>query len=419
MKAIEALLIRAKDHITRSSSHHRKLQRRVPGPVDRNRNLALANGDMVALRMALIWFCWLLLGCFGRSEKVEVVLDGRLTELEFDQWTMASVAASVAKNVTGAGCESDGCVAEMLCGEMAQALAQTLFQQVEEAVATRRTDLIAAAADDARDFVIPCREKKAGRLAALAEANAANWLPKSLKRGLDAAERALRFSDDETTRTVYETFRGMWDASFEGFEARTYEKLCEELDPGGRIHEGGLYLSHDDIFATKDAQAKRECFISALMDAAPAHAIEIGFNAGHSAAMLLSLFPTASMEIYDLCRYDYTLRGLTKLRQRFPLSEIVFLCGDSALTLTDVVRKNEEETRRADFVFVDGAHTYEAALRDLRNAHSRSKRPGATLVVDDCSGDVYRAWTDVMKEGLVTPHRPGVCWRGLCIGHTV
>ena len=383
----------------------------------------------------------LLLVVAVEGERLEVAMEGRSLSVEFDAAqdlgaTLKRKAESFVRThalVSGVGCDKDpDCVAQKLCASMALVCAQRRFDDANEAIATRNTANIASAANAARDLSLDfdglkqCGAFEAGKIASLAEANAANWLNGELRRGLDAARRALTYVDDAEGRRTLESFQGIWDSSFEGFEANTYEAVCQELTgmarPEDRTHEGGLYLSHADVFETNDAQRKRECFVSAILETEPLdHALEIGFNAGHSAAMLLSI-TNASMEIYDLCEHPYTLPALTKLRDRFQEHDIFFLCGDSKLTLPDVLEKQklmlEDKKQSPDFVFIDGGHTYETALADIRHTHQRANHD-ATVVVDDCSGDVYSAWQTALSEGLVAERHKGVCWRGLCIGRII
>jgi len=183
-------------------------------------------------------------------------------------------------------------------------------------------------------------------------------------------------------------------------------------------------------------------------------ALEVGFNGGHSAALLLSstsndggdddeggvrgagsrqtlgsvpkspLRPHASraevsLSAFDLCAHAYTLPAAKHLNKVFP-GRLDLTCGDSQVTLWDLVNHQANVTEpRADlfdFAFVDGLHTTETTLSDLRAARQLSRR-GATVVLDDCpSPPVLSAWAQLVREGLISPKHPGICWRGMCIG---
>jgi hypothetical protein len=72
-------------------------------------------------------------------------------------------------------------------------------------------------------------------------------------------------------------------------------------------------------------------------------ALEVGFNAGHSAALLLATFPRASLRSFDLCAHVYTKSNAAWLQTQFEASNInrfngtyprfALSCGNSRETL--------------------------------------------------------------------------------------
>jgi predicted O-methyltransferase YrrM len=109
----------------------------------------------------------------------------------------------------------------------------------------------------------------------------------------------------------------------------------------------------------KRLELKRRCVLStaavALSGEAP-HVLEIGFNAGHSAAMFLSVFEKASVTSFDLCLHEYSGGGYELLREEFGRDRVEMLCGDSQETLPRAARERGEMAGGSQVVLVDGGH---------------------------------------------------------------
>jgi predicted O-methyltransferase YrrM len=155
--------------------------------------------------------------------------------------------------------------------------------------------------------------------------------------------------------------------------------------------------------------------------------LEVGFNGGHSAAMFLSLTGlNYKLDAYDICAHSYTIPAAELIAQRFP-HRFRLTCGDSQITLWDKVNQQQQRdySRQSitqllpdlyDFSFIDGLHTFEGALSDLKAARLLSKK-GGIVVLDDCFDEpVLYAWLQMVDEGLVSPLNQGLCWREICIG---
>ena len=300
---------------------------------------------------------------------------------------------------------------------------------------------------------------RAARVAADAEVMALNWLgPEHARAGVEAASRALEYAREEgdaraiaILERAKRAFESVDAGSFEAFEERTYGELMSRLsaiatrDAGVAGHEGGLFLAETRDYANERgppstavarARAKRESWVHALLDALGdavtrrdgaggrggrgLRALEVGFNSGHSAAMLLSVAPPdASLVAYDLCEHAYSAAARDAVAESFA-GRFEIVCGDSTATLATAAAAAARAPSAAipfDFVFVDGGHSLEVASADLRHV-VRLARRGAKLVVDDCDLlDVHDAWRAAVDAGLVMEHYRGVSWNGLCIGH--
>ena len=259
-------------------------------------------------------------------------------------------------------------------------------------------------------------------------------------------------------------------STFRGFERSCYGNIIRDLTHrmySARSYvEGGIFNADSSYPGVLPANRKRECYAAALLDelSLPAFAIdgrarskhrvvrtlEIGFNGGHSSAVILSLTaasraeachgdaaavdasPQVKVVAFDICRHSYTSSNAEYLNTTsFGLGRLELRCGDSQ---TDLPRyaaewkarrmagQNDDNSSEEDLeppfslVFVDGNHSYHAALSDLEASRSVSA-PGALVIVDDCDQQtVARAWRQFLSNGGAVPYRRGVCWESMCIG---
>lgn len=104
----------------------------------------------------------------------------------------------------------------------------------------------------------------------------------------------------------------------------------------------------------------------------PERILEIGFNAGHSACMWLTMSPTAKLTSVDISTSESTNTGAAFVKEKFG-ERFDFICHDSK-TVYDLVKDF-----KFDLVIVDGGHTEEDAYCDLE----LTKRLGAKYVIVD------------------------------------
>jgi hypothetical protein len=102
--------------------------------------------------------------------------------------------------------------------------------------------------------------------------------------------------------------------------------------------------------------------------------MEIGFNAGHSSAFVLSLLPDVRVDSYDICFHPYTKPNSLKVKKKFG-KRFDFFQTDSRDIKPEVVAKN-----KYDILFVDGNHKLDFVENDFNIAFG-AKIP--FMVVDD------------------------------------
>jgi hypothetical protein len=130
---------------------------------------------------------------------------------------------------------------------------------------------------------------------------------------------------------------------------------------------------------------------------------ETGFNAGFSAWVFLQASPATRVHSFDLGMYGYTQRAKQHIDEAFT-GRHELIRGDSQETLPAFSRQHPGLT--FDLIFIDGGHTYEVALADLRNMRAMANA-GTIVVIDDitpwrpCGVGPTAAWLQSLREGLV------------------
>ena len=130
--------------------------------------------------------------------------------------------------------------------------------------------------------------------------------------------------------------------------------------------------------------------------------LQVGFNGGHSADLLLSYSdPDSTLVSFDLGEHSYVNMCNSEIEKKFPGRHTLIL-GDSMKTLPEFTINN---MAKYDFIFVDGGHTYEIASSDFDCALKLGKE-GSTIVLDDViftkelEASYSKGPTDVWKLNL-------------------
>jgi hypothetical protein len=116
-------------------------------------------------------------------------------------------------------------------------------------------------------------------------------------------------------------------------------------------------------------------------------ALEIGFNAGHSTAIMLLANPSLTVRAFDTCGLAYTRPCLVFLNAVFG-NRITLVGGLSQETVS------VDQERGYDLLHIDADHTYPAVAADLDNSLPKCVN-GAVVVMDD-----YEAGNDVARATL-------------------
>ncbi len=87
------------------------------------------------------------------------------------------------------------------------------------------------------------------------------------------------------------------------------------------------------------------------------HLTEIGFNAGHSSSIILSLFDDVKVSSYDVGMYDITISNGEIVKNKFP--------NRFDLTIKDSKELNPSDISNSNILFIDGSHDYPEVRSDI------------------------------------------------------
>lgn len=106
--------------------------------------------------------------------------------------------------------------------------------------------------------------------------------------------------------------------------------------------------------------------------------MEIGFNAGHSAEVLLTN-PNVVLTSFDLGTHNYVLPAKEYINMHFPNRHTLVL-GDSTITVPNYIENNKGV--KFDVIFIDGGHDYIVAKTDMENCFHLSHKD-TIVILDD------------------------------------
>lgn len=130
----------------------------------------------------------------------------------------------------------------------------------------------------------------------------------------------------------------------------------------------------------------RECLVGRQV-------LETGFNFGMSALAMLWARPDIHVVSFDIGQWECTKVGKEYIDRRFP-GRHHLVTGSSLDTLVPWLNG-----LHFDFALVDGGHSYREAMFDITAMHGHVRK----IMVDDTNApDVYSAYTDACRLGLIT-----------------
>ena len=108
-------------------------------------------------------------------------------------------------------------------------------------------------------------------------------------------------------------------------------------------------------------------------------AMEIGFNAGHSADIMLKNNPELNLISFDLGDHGYSLLGKQYIDATYP-GRHTLIIGDSTMSIPKFIK--DFPGKKFDLLYIDGGHEYEIAKADLENCRNLAHKE-SIFILDD------------------------------------
>eukprot|EP00927_Polykrikos_kofoidii_P075671 TRINITY_DN7204_c1_g1_i1.p1 TRINITY_DN7204_c1_g1~~TRINITY_DN7204_c1_g1_i1.p1 ORF type:complete len:308 (-),score=42.98 TRINITY_DN7204_c1_g1_i1:74-973(-) len=126
---------------------------------------------------------------------------------------------------------------------------------------------------------------------------------------------------------------------------------------------------------------------------------EIGFNAGHSAALFLNANPLANLYSFDIAQFKYTIGNLMLMKELFT-DRFEFILGSSEASVPEFNKMRPDV--KCDVISVDGDHSTEGTYNDLVNMRKLASCRNWVLMDDAGWKSTNTAWQKAKDDGIIT-----------------
>ena len=153
-----------------------------------------------------------------------------------------------------------------------------------------------------------------------------------------------------------------------------------------------LYSKGHEIFEGHSQMIDRQVVLlkELASDKSLRNALEIGFNAGHSAELFLK-DTTLNLISFDIAKWDYTPTSKEYIDTTYPHRHELII-GNSTKTVPEYIENNPN--KKFDLIYIDGGHDIKISKADLKNCRKLAHRE-TMVVMDDTvySKKWERQWT--------------------------
>jgi len=162
-------------------------------------------------------------------------------------------------------------------------------------------------------------------------------------------------------------------------KARKYidNNLLPIIKSTGESLEGNVFMKHKTYQYDQKFVNKQKNLIIVSSQTNNKKCLEIGFNAGFSALLMLLSNPNIELTCIDIGEHKYTIPCFNKIKEDFS-SRINLIIGDSTKILPVL------NGFKYDLIHIDGGHSKNIAEKDILNSFMLSKN-GTTFIMDDYS----------------------------------
>lgn len=162
--------------------------------------------------------------------------------------------------------------------------------------------------------------------------------------------------------------------------------------------EGNCFTMHNTFVRNEDLISKRVNLMEIARHGKKI--LELGFNAGHSALLLLlGALPDTEITFVDIGIHPYVPPCFQYLNSKFPAAKLLLL-GDSRLYLPQIVLKDNQR-EIYDVIHMDGGHDKDCVVNDMILLYLLLKK-GGIMIVDDADGFILEQTHRFLQLGLFT-----------------
>jgi predicted O-methyltransferase YrrM len=173
-------------------------------------------------------------------------------------------------------------------------------------------------------------------------------------------------------------------------------QLIQIIKNSNELLEGNIFMIHHTTEYTDMFLNKAKNISSIVLNKEIKKCMEIGFNSGFSALLMLISNPNIHIECFDLGEHRYTLPCYNKLKEVFG-DRITITIGDSTQTLPLINEKTYQ------LIHIDGGHQTSVANSDIVNSY-RLSSAGTVLIMDDYDGaHLKELWDNYVEVYKLKP----------------
>ncbi len=217
----------------------------------------------------------------------------------------------------------------------------------------------------------------------------------------------MKYTPGELLAFINQVCDDAWEPGYEEYSEHLAQ-LNRIVRGSGVSLEGGLFGEHlrDDVPDVPSPVFRNKRVNYAVFCSSGSSLLEIGFNAGHSALLALTINRNLAYIGVDICHHPYTKPCFDYLRSVFG-DRVRLHAGDSR----DVLPVLRDERRIYDLIHVDGGHNFYIAHADLRNVLDLASK-GATLLFDDVNDHLISALCDYyVLRGRLSRMKLNTLWK--------
>ena len=161
------------------------------------------------------------------------------------------------------------------------------------------------------------------------------------------------------------------------------ESLKQIILDSNESPEGNIFYPHKTLNLLPTLKAK-QANLFWYGKQAKTKICEIGFNAGHSAMVMLLGRDQGPIDftIFDINEHQYTMPCYNYIQSKFSNVSFEFIKGDSTKTIPKWIRLYPHLIGTYDLVHLDGGHSEYCIINDMKSSDMLVKK-GGIIIIDD------------------------------------